>query len=57
MNYLNQSKEIVCKSLLSKVNLCDREIHEAEKLNSFDEMKQAYLRQQMLLKKLERIIS
>ena len=57
MNYLDQSKEIVCKSLLSKVNLWDREIHEAEKLNSFDEMKQAYLRQQMLLKKLERIIS
>ena len=57
MNYLDQLKEIVCKSLLSKVNLCDREIHEAEKLNRFDEMKQAYLRQQILLKKLERIIS
>ena len=30
MNYLDQSKEIVCKSLLSKFNLCDREIDEAE---------------------------
>ncbi len=33
------------ESLLLKVNHFDREIHEAEKLNSFDEMKQAYLRQ------------
>ena len=56
MTYLNQSKERICRNLLSKVNVCDRKIAEAEKLESLEKIKQAYLRQTMLLKRLERVI-
>ena len=57
MTYLIQSKELVCKNLLSKVNVCDKKIAEAEKLQSFEDIKQAYLTQKILLQRLERVVT
>jgi len=56
MNYLNQSKERICMSLLNKVDVLDRTIMEAEELRDEDVLKSAYLRQTDLLQRLEQVL-
>ena len=56
MNYLNQSKERICMSLLNKVDVLDRTIMEAEELKDEDVLKSAYIRQTDLLHRLEQVL-
>ena len=56
LNYLNQSKERICMSLLNKVDVLDRTIIEAEELKDEDVLKSAYIRQMDLLQRLEKVL-
>ena len=56
MNYQTQSKERICMSLLSKVDVLDRTIIEAEELKDEDVLKTAYIRQTDLLQRLEKVL-
>ena len=56
MNYLHQSKQRICMSLLNKVDVLDRTIMEAEELKDEDVLRNAYLRQTDLLQRLEKVL-
>ena len=57
MTYLTLSKERICQSILSNISLTDKVLEEAEKEHKTDDLREAYLRQLMLLKRLEKVVT
>ena len=57
MQTINQAKERVCKSLLSKVNHFDKLLEETDLTTEKDKIEKLYSFQSKLLTRLERVVT
>ena len=57
MPIINEAKERVCQNLLNKVIVFDQLIDKAEATDNPDKAKELFLKQAIILKRLEKVIS
>ena len=57
MPIINEAKERVCRNLLNKVIVFDQLIDKAEAIDNRDKAKELFLKQAIILKRLEKVIS